>query len=89
MSSGEGFKMLGKHVEGCFCADHAKYKQPFIVYEGADFDRRKNGDRGGSTMWHRFKCNDTECGAIAIVRWDVLAEFIAEHLPNPDGGTEQ
>ena len=71
----EGFKQLGEHVEGC----HAVARGPaFIVHDGKDFHRKRNGDRNGSTMWHRFICNDTKCNAVMLVRWDVLAKFVSE-----------
>lgn len=71
----EGFKLLGEHVEGCHAAAD-KDGITFVVLDGADFKRRRNGDRGGGTMWHRFICNDTRCGAVLLVRWDTLAGFV-------------
>lgn len=71
--SREGFKLLGKHRDGCYAAARPP---AFIVHDEIDFHRKKNGDKGGSTMWHRFICNDTRCHAVMLVRWDVLAQFI-------------
>ena len=70
------------HSPGCYLV--AKGRQQFVVHPVGsgpyDFRRRKDGRRGGGTMWHLFCCNDTGCTAVAGVRWDALAEFIAEAL---------
>jgi len=85
----DGFKLLGDHVDGCLCV--RKYDGgKFIVHDGMLYNRRRNGDRGGSTCWHRFRCNDTNCNAILLVRWDTLANFIDPPEPDcarPDGAS--
>lgn len=74
----EGFKLLGEHREGCFAAA-SEDGITFVIDDRDkphDFGRRRNGDRGGSSLWHRFACNDPSCEAILMVRWDKLAGFI-------------
>lgn len=70
-----GFFVKPTHSEKCRL--HASGRDEFIVYEGMSHSLRRDGRRGGSTTWHKFRCNDIECGAIAHVRWDVLMVFIA------------
>lgn len=77
----DGFKQLGEHVEDCRAAADED-GIAFIVHDGLDCRRKRNGDRGGSTMWHRFICNDTRCRAVQLVRWDVLAEFVNRRAEN-------
>ena len=63
----DGFKLLGEHVDGCLCV--RKYDGgKFIVHDGMLYNR--------STYWHCFRCNDINCNAILLVRWDTLANFI-------------
>lgn len=75
----EGFKLLGEHRDDCF-AKHDEDGLVFIVHGGTDYNRRKDGRRGGSTGWHRFRCNDPGCRAVALVRWDVLARFVNDGI---------
>jgi hypothetical protein len=71
----DGFKLLGQHVEGCYgLADEDGIT--FVVQAGVEWDRDRIGRKGGSTMWHRFKCNDIRCEAVLLVRWDTLAAFV-------------
>jgi hypothetical protein len=76
----EGFKLLHGHRKGCRAA---RRPPAFILHDGNDFSRDRLGRRNGSKLWHRFRCNDTECEAIMLVRWDVLADFVDDSEP-PD-----
>lgn len=69
----DGFRLEGKHRDGCRSVARA---QTFIVPDGMRFDLKRNGHRGGSTGWLRFKCNDVDRPARALVRWDVVADLI-------------
>ncbi len=73
--SREGFKQLGHHHKGCFALRDGA---PFVVTDRPPFDfhRKMNGDRGGGTMWWRFVCNDINCEAKLLVRWDKMAAFV-------------
>lgn len=71
----DGFKLIEEHREGCL-AEQDKDGITFVCHEGYDFRRKRNGHRGGSTMWHRFRCNDINCQAILLIRWDTLALFV-------------
>jgi hypothetical protein len=74
MSETDGFKLEGEHVEGCLAAARPP---AFILHDDYEWRRDKNGRRHrGGGMWHRFSCNDMNCDAVMLVRWDVLAEFI-------------
>lgn len=79
----DGFYMLGEHCEGCRAANDPD-GLTFIVHEGMHFNRKRNGHRGGSTLWHHFRCNDTRCEARMLVRWDALAAFVSS--PPTEGG---
>ena len=74
-SKRDGFQMVGEHVEGCRAAQDED-GITFIVYDRPTFDRKRNGHRGGSTLWHSFRCNDTRCEARMLVRWDTLSAFV-------------
>lgn len=73
----EGFKLEVDHRPDCFLKDDPA---PFIVLDrakgGYDFSRRRNGARGGGTLFFRFVCNDPDCPARMLVRWDVLSKWI-------------
>lgn len=75
VSAATGFFVKPAHSEKCYLANGGR--QEFIVYEGMTHSLKRNGRRGGSTSWHRFRCNCIECEAIAYIRWDVLMVFIA------------
>jgi hypothetical protein len=65
------------HSAGCRLA--AQGRSEYIVYDGYEM-RDRNGVKykdGRGDWWHRFKCNDTGCDSAALVRWDVLMEFVA------------
>lgn len=73
----EGFRREGEHRRGCLAEDDEDgivfvitTKPPYV------FNRRRNGHRKGHTMWWQFTCNDPDCDAILLVRWDKLARFI-------------
>lgn len=73
----DGFFLQPDHEEWC----HAKNDEDgltFLVYDGSDWMRRRNGDRGGSTQFHKFICNDISCDAVLYVRWDVLGKWLTE-----------
>lgn len=67
------------HREGCFTG-RADYGPRFIVTDRdrpLRHDLKRNGHKGGSTMWWVFTCNDIRCPARLLVRWDVLAGAVA------------
>ncbi len=73
-----GFALSEPHREGCWGAEAGG----FVCYSGTenrDRNGRKMGGRGQE--WHRFKCNDPSCDAVALVRWDVLAGFVNAEVP--------
>lgn len=74
---GTGFKLLYPHRDDCWCKDDPD-GLVFIVEDGIDHRRDKIGRQGGSTSWTRYRCNDPNCGAVALVRWDVLSRFVTE-----------
>ena len=76
----DGIKLLTPHDDDCWFKGTEREATEFVCYDGAMFNLKRNGHRGGSTMWHRFRCNDPSCGAVAIVRWDVLTDLIAKGL---------
>lgn len=68
----DGFYRIGAHSPDC-------YSREFCVLDRErpyDFSRRKNGYRNGSRMFYRFVCNDIDCSAVLLVRWDVMGKFI-------------
>jgi hypothetical protein len=75
--SRDGYKLEGEHRPDCRAVDDPD-GLTYIVHGGADHTLRRNGHRGGSTMWQRFRCNDPHCRAAMLVRWDVLARFVKE-----------
>lgn len=74
----DGFKLLVPHREGCWYDDEesAHHDRPFVLHDGIEWRRRRNGAEGGSTAFHRFLCNDADCPAIMLVRIDVLSDWI-------------
>lgn len=79
----DGFKLETPHAKDCILAERDDPIR-FIVTDRnhpIDFRLRRNGTRGGSTMWWRFVCNDINCPARLLVRWDVLAEFVNGGAP--------
>lgn len=70
----EGFKLTEPHRVGCYAVGD---DYPFIVHDGYERKLKRNGNKGGSTMWHRFVCNDGGgCPAVLLVRWDRLAALL-------------
>jgi hypothetical protein len=63
------------HSDKCYL--RAQGREEFIVYDGSVHNLKRNGHKGGSTMWHTFRCNCLDCDAVAYVRWDMLMVFIA------------
>ena len=70
-----GFFVKPAHSAKCYLADQGR--EEFIVYDGSTHSLKRNGHRGGSTMWHKFRCNCIDCDAIAYVRWDMLMTFVS------------
>jgi len=70
----EGFKLLSEHRDECL-AEKSEFGT-FVLHDGYEWRRKRNGHRGGTTMWHRFRCNDTDCEAVMMVRDDVLVNFV-------------
>jgi hypothetical protein len=77
MSSLDGFKLDVPHSEDCLAVTAPR---PFVLHDGVEWRRDKRGRRGGSRMWHRFRCNDPKCPSIVLVRWDVLADVVDASL---------
>jgi len=74
----DGFKLDPDHRADCFCKDDPE-GLVFICPDRTrplDFTLKRNGYRGGSTLWLRYACNDPNCPARAWVRWDKLSEFV-------------
>lgn len=69
----EGFRQIGDHRKGCFANGDSR---AFVSHVAVFFGRNKRGYGTGSTMWHRFACNDPKCQAEMLVRWDVMADFV-------------
>ncbi len=78
----DGFKLVGSHRDGCY-AESNEYT--FVIDGPHEWNRRKNGDLGGSTLWFSFVCNDAACEAVALVRWDTLAAFVNEGIRGSSG----
>jgi len=74
----QGFILSEPHAPDCFCL--AKKKDDFVVYDGWESRDRIGRKNSGVCWWHRFKCNDPDCPAVALVRWDVLKEFVSKGL---------
>jgi len=70
-----GFFVKPAHSDKCYLRPQGR--EEFIVYDGSTHVLKRNGHKGGSTMWHTFRCNCIDCDAVAYVRWDVLMVFIA------------
>lgn len=81
-AAGIHFKQLGEHREGCFMCCHSDGLDPetFIVEDGFEY-RDRLGRRGGRHYWTRFRCNDPDCEAVMLVRWDALARFVTAASP--------
>lgn len=75
VNASTGFFVKPKHSDKCYLAEQGR--EEFIVYDGSIHTLKRNGQRGGSTMWHMFRCNCLACEAVAYVRWDVLMVFVA------------
>lgn len=80
----EGLKQFVPHSPGCICASRGE-KDCFIVHKEMNFSRRRDGRRGGSTLWHVFSCNDPDCPGEMGVRWDALADFLATAPQQQEG----
>lgn len=68
----DGYKQLGDHRDGCLALGRGD-GVPFVMNDGHEWALDRLGRKGGSQMWHRFKCNDTRCPAVMLVRWDIIA----------------
>lgn len=80
----QGFMLSPGHIDGCFVVETFDSFPPldFVVYDGTE-QRDKIGRRcreGSGRQWHRFTCQDPKCPAVALVRWDTLAEFVSAPL---------
>jgi hypothetical protein len=72
---GKGFKLSEPHHPECLC-ENDEDSIVFIVPDGTEY-RDTIGRKGGSHTWYRFRCNDPDCEARMLVRWDVLSEFVS------------
>jgi hypothetical protein len=76
------FKQTVPHREGCHMCQHSSGLDPetFIVRDKSEWrdciGRKRR--RGEGHEWIRFKCNDYNCPAVMLVRWDALARFVTE-----------
>ena len=66
-----GFKVEGRHRPECWGHEAGGFVCP-----RPSVQRDSIGRKGGSTEWFMFACNDPGCDAVALVRWDVLTEFV-------------
>jgi hypothetical protein len=76
---GDGFKQVGEHVAGCFAATYTD-DQTFIVHDGAEYRDALGRNHAHGQRWERFRCNNTACEAVALVRWDTLAQFVTRGI---------
>lgn len=78
----DGFVLDGRHREGCWC-EHNEDGLTFIVLDKTIFRDKLGRKSAASQMWFPFRCNDPDCGARMLVRWDVLSRFVTSR-----GGTD-
>lgn len=67
------FKQEGEHRDGCWGHEAGG----FCAAKGTlcrDKAGRKNNS--GHSEWFVFSCNDPDCEAKALVRWDALTDFV-------------
>lgn len=70
-------RVLIDHDPECFL----RYRDDaFVMHDGMEWDRKRNGYKGGSTAFHRFRCNDPKCPAILLVNVVWLADRLAEYV---------
>lgn len=84
----DGFRLRIPHTDTCWLQTG---EMPFVTYDGQMYGLNIRGAGRGSQMWHRFRCNNTDCDAVMIVRWDVMARFVSGSHASDDlearGGT--
>lgn len=72
----EVFSQIGEHHPDCFCVNDP---EAFVLSEGRGYQ-----DPAGN-RWASFECNDPECDAALLVRWDALSRFVtAQEAPRHD-----
>lgn len=67
-----GLRLSEPHRPGCWGHEAGG----FVCYDGTERRYRSGRKHKQGVDWHRFRCNDPDCSAVALVRWDVLSEFI-------------
>lgn len=67
----DGFVLIRQHRDGCWGHEAGG----FACYDGT-IKRGPSGKRPGLTKWHCFLCNDPDCDAVALVRWDILSDLV-------------
>jgi len=77
-AKGKHFLLSTSHREGCFMCEHSTGLDPeaFILYDGIEYRDAIGRKRKNGQMWYRFRCNDADCHAKLLVRWDALARSI-------------
>lgn len=78
-----GVKLLIPHRSGCLMVGE---RHVFVMPDDRpyEFGRDRAGRAGGGSLWMRFRCNDPDCEAIAIVRWDRTSSLIDDALEGSD-----
>lgn len=71
--SREGFYLLTPHAPDCFLADDP---DPFVMHDGIEWSRKRNGHAGGGSAFHRFRCNDSGCPAILLVNVVTVSKWL-------------
>ena len=79
---GKRFILGSPHRVGCFMCDHSEGLDPeaFIMYDGIEYRDKRGRKRKNGDMWYRFRCNDADCGAVLLVRWDGLARTLHQGM---------
>jgi hypothetical protein len=76
----DGFTLEGPHSSDCWAVGKPR---TFIITDDERprrHDLRRNGNRNGSTLFHRFRCQDPHCTAVLLVRWDTMADVLDEGI---------
>lgn len=75
---GKHYLLSSSHRDGCFMCEHSSGLDPegFIMYDGIEYRDALGRKRKSGQMWYRFRCNDADCRAVLLVRWDEFARLL-------------
>lgn len=80
-------RIVGKHTKDCYAIKNAHegtWTSPWCEYsDGSEFRDKRGSTRRGTTVWIRFRCNCTQCPAVAWVKAKDITSMI------PLGETKQ